>query len=140
MLTPMSADFCIAPGGNNSLEVGPASPFVYGLTWGSDDPWSDNAVLRIESEDGTQTHDFQKGDGQTVDDFLVFTFTDVHAGVRYQGSMVDGDQEYPLFGLVELWSVQDPADPCCHLPLPEGGDDDDSSPDSDPGSDDSTSL
>jgi hypothetical protein len=129
----MAAEFSIAPGNDNSLELGPNHVFVYGLPWGIDQPWSDDAVLRIAAEDGSQTKDFQKGDGEAIDDFFVFTFEDSRPDVLYTGTIVDDEIEFGLFGPVELWHLQDPADPSSDLPLPEGADGygDDAAPDSD---------
>jgi hypothetical protein len=132
------ADFCVAPGNGNSLDLGDNDAFVYGLPWGIDAPWSDSAVLRIVSEDGTQKHDFQKSDGESVDDFVVFTFTEAKPDVLYRGKVVDGDLVFDLFGSVELWRLQDPSDPCTCLPLPDDSDSGDSdSGDSDSGDGDS---
>jgi hypothetical protein len=94
-------------------------PFIYGLPWTLDGPWSDGAVFRIVSDDGSETHEFHKSDGQTVGDFVVFTFNKGREDIHYRGSIMDGDQEFHLFGAVELRRIQDPGDPVNHLPLPE---------------------
>jgi hypothetical protein len=143
----MVAEFCVAPGNGNSLELGPNHDFTYGLPWGVDEPWSDDAVLRIVSDDGNQTHDFQKTDGEAIDDFVVFTFAESRPGVLYRGTIVDGDVEFELFGPLELWRLQDPADPSSDLPLPDvpyysdddGPDPEDADSSSSDGSDDSSS-
>jgi outer membrane protein OmpA-like peptidoglycan-associated protein len=104
--------------------------FLYGLPWGPDAPWSESATLRIISVDGTQRCDFAKIDGESVNDYLVFTFVDSLPGVLYRGLIVDDTSEIPLFGPVELWRLQDPSDPYSDLPLPEiTTDDSDSSAD-----------
>jgi hypothetical protein len=111
-------------------------PFVYGLPWSLDVPWSDGAVFRIVSDDGSETHELHKSDGEAVGDFTVFTFNKGRSDVHYRGSIVDGDAEFQLFGAVALRRVQDPGDPVNHLPLPDppksddgGGADAEPSPD-----------
>jgi hypothetical protein len=56
----MAADFCVAPGNGNSLDLGDNDVFTYGLSWGDDAPWSGDAIFRIVSDDESQTHDFHK--------------------------------------------------------------------------------
>ncbi len=133
----MAADFCVAPGNGNSLDLGDNDVFMYGLSWGDDAPWSDDAVFRIVSDDGSQTHDFHKGDGDAQGDVVVFTFTESKPDVVYRGRVVDGDITYEIFGAVELWKLQDPTDPCAVLPLPDDSDDPSDPSDPDDSSDSS---
>ena len=94
--------------------------FIYALPWAPDAPWSDDAIFRILSADGSQRCDFTKSDGESVDGYLAFTFADSRPGVRYRGIIVDHDDTtIELFGPAEIWRLQDPSDPCSDLPLPD---------------------
>jgi hypothetical protein len=119
----MAADFCVAPGNGNSLDLGDNDVFTYGLSWGDDAPWSGDAIFRIVSDDESQTHDFHKGDGDAQGDVVVFTFSESKPDVLYRGRVIDGDITFEIFGAVELWKLQDPTDPCAVLPLPDDSDD-----------------
>jgi hypothetical protein len=133
----MPDDFCVAPDNSHSLELGDNDAFIYGLSFSDDATWSDDAVMRIVSDDGEQT-DFGKSDGKNVDDFVFFTFTKSRKGVSYRAVVVDGDVEFELFGPIELWRLQDASDPCSWLPLPEVARDDDDNADESEDSDEST--
>ncbi len=117
----MGVDFCVAPGNTNTV-TGPAAVFTYGFLWGDGVAWSDDAIFRIVSDDGSETHDFKKGDGEAVEDLLVFTFTSPQPGLRYRGLIVEGDYTMNLFGVGDLCALIHPADPCCHLTLPDPDD------------------
>ncbi|HTB76051.1 MAG TPA: hypothetical protein VK762_22530 [Polyangiaceae bacterium] len=135
----MAADFCVAPGNGNSLDLGDNDIFTYGLSWGDDAPWSDDAIFRIVSDDESQTHDFHKGDGEAQGDVVVFTFTESKPDVLYRGRVIDGEITFEIFDAVELWKLQDPTDPCAVLPLPDDSDDPAGSGDPDDSSDSSDS-
>ena len=91
--------------------------FRYALEKREDLPWSDKAKLRIVSEDGTQERIFAMGEGQLVDDLLVFTFRHCRAGVLYKGEIRDGDILLQLFPPTELFRIMNPDDPLNVIPL-----------------------
>ena len=91
--------------------------FRYGLEKSEDLPWSDQATLRIASTDGVQERIFRMGEGQLVDDILVFTFPNCRPGVRYQGNIRDGSIVVELFPPTELFRIVDPNDPSNIIPL-----------------------
>ncbi len=101
----MSNVFSIAPSNTNTLRFVPGIPFVCGLSW--DDCWSSDAVFRVSSDDGSQRGDFTRDQGEEADGLIFFTFGGARPNVRYQGSIVDGDVEYKLFGLVEIARLTD---------------------------------
>jgi hypothetical protein len=114
----MGVDYCVAPNNTNTL-TGPNEVFVYAIPWGDGVAWSDAAVLRVASDDGSETHDFQKGDGQPLGDLLAFTFKTAQPGFLYRATIVEGDDEVAQFGVADVCALQHPADPTCHLPFPE---------------------
>lgn len=105
--------------------------FRYALEKSEDLPWSDQATLRIASTDGVQERIFRMGEGQLVDDLLVFTFRNCRPGVLYQGEIRDGSIVVELFPPTDLFRIVDPNDPSNVIPLnppnqfagaPPGGD------------------
>ena len=113
----MGSDFALAPGNSNTV-TGPDGAFTYTLYWPDDAPWSDNAIFRIASDDGTEQHDFHKSDGAPSGKSIAFTFEHAQPSTSYRGLLVDGDITLSLFGSVDLCALQHPADPCCYLPFP----------------------
>jgi OmpA family len=91
--------------------------FRYALEKREDLPWSDQAKLRIASEDGTQQRVFAMGEGQLIDDLLVFTFRHCRAGVSYKGEIQDGSIVVQLFPPTELFRIMNPDDPLNVVPL-----------------------
>jgi hypothetical protein len=118
---PMGSDFALAPGNSNTI-TGPDGVFTYALYWPDPAPWSDSAIFRLVSEDGSDTHDFQKSDGTPLDDLVVFAFHDAQPGTPYRGLLVEGDVTLSLFGSADLCALQHPADPYCYLPFPDPND------------------
>jgi hypothetical protein len=57
------------------------------------------------------------GEGQLVDDLLVFTFRHCRAGVLYKGEIRDGDILLALFPPTELFRIMNPEDPLNVIPL-----------------------
>ena len=91
--------------------------FRYALEKREDLPWSDQAKLKIASEDGTQQRVFSMSEGQLLDDLLVFTFRNCRAGVLYKGEIQDGSIVVQLFPPTELFRVMNPDDPLNVIPL-----------------------
>lgn len=91
--------------------------FRYALEKREDLPWSDQAKLRIVSEDGTQERIFSMGEGQLVDDLLVFTFRQCRRGILYKGEIRDGNILLQLFPFTELFRILDASDPLNVVPL-----------------------
>jgi hypothetical protein len=126
----MGSDFAVAPGHENTV-TGPNGVFAYGVYWPDDAPWSDDAIFRVVSDDGTEQHDFHKGDGVAAGKLLVFKFEDAQPGMSYRGVLVDGDITLSLFGSADLCALQHPADPFCFLPF-QNPDDQVTGPESEP--------
>ena len=131
----MSSDFSVAPDETNTV-TGSDSEFLFGIPWGDGVAWSDGAVLRIASEDGSEVHDFAKSDGQASGDLVVFKFADAQPGIHYRGMVVDSDYTFELFAPADLCAVQHVADPTSHLPFGSGEAGDESDDDSDTDADD----
>jgi hypothetical protein len=93
--------------------------FRYGLQMGQGLPWSEAATFRIVSEDGSQERIFVMSDSFQNGNLREFVFADARPGVRYKGEVNEGDLHLDLFGPVEIFRIQDPADPLNILPLPE---------------------
>ena len=91
--------------------------FRYAVEKREDLPWSDQAKLKIASEDGTQQRVFSMSEGQLLDDLLVFTFRNCRAGVLYKGEIQDGNILVQLFPLTELFRIMNPDDPLNVVPL-----------------------
>ena len=134
----MGSDFALAPGNANTV-TGPNGVFTYSLYWPDSAPWSDSAVFRLVTEDGSEQHDFSKGDGAPSGNCIAFTFPDALPGKKYRGLLVDGDITLSLFAKVDICALQHPADPRVYLPFPNPRDqktgvpeDDDDGPDSAP--------
>ena len=89
-------------------------------------PWMDSSILRIVSEDGSQERRYTIGQGSLAAISRQFVFTEAKAGVRYRAEAIIGDLTVPLFGLVEIFRVQDSKDPLNLLPLPDAPDFDES--------------
>ena len=96
----------------------PLHPFRYGIEFGTHMPWTDDAVMRIVSEDGSQERVFTKSDGVVSGIHRVFTFADYRKHVRYFAEIRDKRHVVGLFGLVELYRIVDPNDPLHILPPP----------------------
>jgi hypothetical protein len=93
--------------------------FQYGLESGKGFPWSDKAKLNIFSVDGTHTKTFAMSDGNEAGTHRVFIFRGPKKGLKYQARITDGKVKFDLFDPVELFRIQDPADPLNTLPLPQ---------------------
>jgi hypothetical protein len=92
------------------------------LYWPEPALWSGSAVFRLISDDGSEKHDFKKGDGVASGKLVAFTFHDALPGLRYRGLLVDGDITLSLFASVDICALQHPADPCRYLPFPNPDD------------------
>jgi hypothetical protein len=57
------------------------------------------------------------GEGQLIDDLLVFTFRNCRAGVLYKGEIQDGTIVVQLFPPTELFRIMNPDDPLNVVPL-----------------------
>ena len=92
--------------------------FRYGLEIGDHLPWDDSSTLRIVSQDGAQERTFTIGDGAVAGVSREFVFSEAKPGVLYKAEAIVSGLKIPLFDLVELFKIQDPADPLNVLPLP----------------------
>ena len=93
--------------------------FRYGLEMGQGLPWSESATFRIASDDGTQERIFAMSEGFQNGTLREFVFADARPGVRYKGEVIQGDLRLELFAPIEIFRIQDSADPLNILPLPE---------------------
>jgi len=93
--------------------------FRYGIEIGVNFPWTDEAKLRIVSEDGKQEKLFAKNQGVQAGTHRMFSFVEVRTGVKYKGSILDRKQEIEVFGFVDLSKVIAPDDPLDVLPPPQ---------------------
>lgn len=96
----------------------PPGPFRYGLPVGGNSPWTNNSVLRIVSDDGTDDRRFPMSQGEAIDNFRFFVFPNTRPGLLYKGFVEDGATSTLIFGSVELAKVEDPDDDTNGLPLP----------------------
>jgi hypothetical protein len=105
---------CPCCGGGDDQKV----VFRYALD-ASGTPWSDDAIVRIVSEDGSHFQSFNFKDGTVDQGLRVFQFDDARPGVRYKGQIHPDDTTiFGLFGFVALSKIVDPNDPTHVLPLP----------------------
>ena len=93
--------------------------FRYALQNDESVSWSDQAWLRIVSEDGKQKKLFLMSQGEQVGTCRSFMFDQIRPGVRYRCEIDDGGMQVELFGPSELFRIQDPNDEVNIVAVPE---------------------
>ncbi len=96
--------------------------FKYGLEARDGMPWTDSSILRIVSEDGSQERRYTMSQGAVAAISREFVFSEAREGVRYRAEAIMDALTVQLFGLVEIFRIQDPEDPLNLLPLPDSSD------------------